>query len=147
MVFLLNFYVFLMIFNIFWKKFPIFFSNHFFGIFELPWQSSQFWLRWNNFLCSKWLSYRRFTKSILPSSQVENVTAYHPSTIYTSIVHVYFRLPVRVGPLGSSGCLPSGRGVCTSLWDWTTPSGSSATLPSASSTDSPLIYHKELCLR
>ena len=81
MVFLLNFYVFLMIFNIFFQ----FFFNPFFGIFELGWQCSQFWLRWNNFICSKWLSYRRFTKSILPSLQVENVTAYHPSTIYRTM--------------------------------------------------------------
>ena len=92
LVFLLNFYVFFDDFQHFLKKFSNFISNHFFGIFELPWQSSQFWLRWNNFLCSKWLSYRRFTKSILPSSQVENVTAYHPSTIYTSLWEVNIKL-------------------------------------------------------
>ena len=65
------------IFNIFYN-----FLNPFFGIFELRWQCSKFWLRWINFIFSKWLSYSRFTKSVLPSSQVENVTAYHPSTIY-----------------------------------------------------------------
>ena len=69
-------------FQPFLKKFSNFFSTHFFGIFELRWQCSKFWLRWINFIFSKWLSYSRFKKSILPSSQVENVTAYHPSTIY-----------------------------------------------------------------
>ena len=71
-------------FRHFLKKISNFFSTHFIGIFELQWQSSQFWLRWNNFIFSKWLSYSRFTKSILPSLQVENVTAYHPSTICVS---------------------------------------------------------------
>ena len=69
-------------FQHFFTNFFDFFSTHFFGIFELRWQCSKFWLRWINFIFSKWLSYSRFTKSVLPSSQVENVTAYHPSTIY-----------------------------------------------------------------
>ena len=73
------------IFNIFLQIFLIFFSTHFFGIFELRWQCSKFWLRWINFIFSKWLSYSRFTKSVLPSSQVENVRAYHPSTIYVCL--------------------------------------------------------------
>ena len=71
-------------FSTFFYKFFRFFSTHFFGIFELRWQCSKFWLRWINFIFSKWLSYSHFTKSILPSFQVENVTAYHPSTISTS---------------------------------------------------------------
>ena len=69
-------------FQHFFTNFFDFFFNPFFGIFELRWQCSKFWLRWINFIFSKWLSYSRFTKSVLPSSQVENVTAYHPSTIY-----------------------------------------------------------------
>ena len=79
------------LFSTFFWRFSTFFQKNFqhiffnfFGIFELSWQSSQFWLRWNNFIFSKWLSYSRFTKSVLPSSQVENVTAYHPSTICTA---------------------------------------------------------------
>ena len=65
-------------FNIF---FNIFFST-FFWIFELAVQCSLKWSLVAELFLYKWASYRGFTKSILPSSQVENVTAYHPSTIY-----------------------------------------------------------------
>ena len=78
----------------FFYIFFLLFSTHFFGIFELRWQCSKFWLRWINFIFSKWLSYSRFTKSVLPSSQVQNVTAYHPSTIY--ILYIYSWSPNRI---------------------------------------------------
>ena len=77
------------------KFFFDFFSTHFFGIFEIRRQFSTFWLKWISFIFSKWLSYMHFTKSILPSLQVENVTAYHPSTIYISPFH-YTVLPWKV---------------------------------------------------
>ena len=70
LVFLLNFYVFWWFSTFFEKNFQYFFKP-FFGIFELAWQCSQFWLRWNNFIFSKWLSYSLFKKSILASSPIE----------------------------------------------------------------------------
>ena len=51
-------------FSTFFYNFFWFFFTPFFGIFELRWQCSKFWLRWINFIFSKWLSYSHFTKSV-----------------------------------------------------------------------------------